>query len=107
MNELQSQKRNSAFILFVVTAVVFLGLLLVLPLLPPTIKPPKQVFMLLVFPSVFVPQIFWYKGFYHWSKSKGYHGTLALIGLLGFPFAPLIMVLLKDRIPAIPPSETP
>ena len=59
--------------------------------------------MAIVFASLVIPQVVWYKGFYHWSKAKGYNGSLALLGLLGFPIGVLVMALLKDRCPSSPP----
>ena len=102
MNEIQSQKGNRAFILCVVAIVVGLVLLLGLPLLPPVVRPPKQFILFLVYPAVLMPQIFWYKGLYHWFKAKGYHGSLTLLGILGFPLALIVMVLMKDRVPTVP-----
>ena len=105
MNELQSRKRNVAFILWLALAAIFLVLLL--PLLPPVLRPSKRVYMSLVLPAAFaVPAIFWFKGLYYWAKGKGYAGGLALLGILGFPVVVLVIALLKDRSAAVAPVDS-
>jgi hypothetical protein len=97
MNDLQSRKRNIAFTVWFIALAVFLVLLLVLPLLPPAVRPPKPVYMSLVPISAIILLIFWFKGLYHWARSKGCPGALALIGILGFPIAVIIMAVVKDH----------
>jgi hypothetical protein len=40
--------------------------------------------------------ILWFKGLYHWAKSKGRSGSNALWGLL-FPWGFLVLLLMEDR----------
>lgn len=98
MDKMQMSKRNASFVLCFGLMLLLLTLVLVIPFLPPFLHPPKLIYLLLAFASGVVPLIFWYEAFYHWSKAKGYHGSLALLGTLGFPLALLPMAMLKDRL---------
>ena len=91
------QKRKMAFILWGLVFVGFIVLLCALALLPQPIRPSKQTFTLLAQGALVIPVFFWFKGFFHWAKGKGYPGALAVIGVLGLPIAPLVMAALNDR----------
>jgi hypothetical protein len=109
MIEEQIQKRNVAWLAIFGLIVFDIVLLVVIPRAVHIQKGSfGPTFMLIgVFVSLAAKTFFWFKGFYHWSKAKGYSGVMALLGVLGFPIAPLILVFFRDKCPLPPPPNDP
>ena len=107
MIEKEISKRSSAFGLMVLgTVMAIIPIFLVNILGPfPEGSIGSYSFLAVMFAGLGLQFIFWFKALFHWSQAKGYSGGLAAIGVVGFPIAPLILALLKDKMP-YPESQT-
>lgn len=64
---------------------------------PTTNRPPSPL-MILVYPLTYGILPFWFKGFYHWSKAKGYSGILGFFSaMMGFPLGFIVLGCLADK----------